>query len=128
MLKLAAGTSHFSLVDPNEIKTFEDFVLLVAENIFVQAVGRAVTDSLLRNFHILDPKLKEHGSDQLSRFQSLLEESFGDLSMSIMEVILEEVCILLNVRVEDLKKGEFLQMLEYLKDKYHHDDVKLGNV
>src|SRR5438105_3346036 len=113
MLKLAHGTSNFSLVDGDSAKTFDDFVLLVAENIFVQAVGRSVTDSLLRNFLILDPKLKERGSDQLSRFQNLLQESFGDLSSSITKVILEEVCFLLNERTANIKDGDFLQMLQY---------------
>jgi len=123
MLKLAEGISNFSLVDAGSAKTFDDFVLLVAENIFVQAVGRPVTDSLLRNFLILDPKLKEHGPDQLSRFQNLLQDSFGDLSSSIMQVILEEVCILLDERIANIKKGDFLQMLQYLKGNYNDDNL-----
>ena len=94
----------------------------MAENIFVQAVGRPVTDSLIRNFDILDPKLKEPGSEQLPRFQRLLDQSFGDLSASIMQIILEEVCDLLKVRVDKIKKGDFAQMLEYLKGNYQRGD------
>jgi hypothetical protein len=122
MLKSFDNCFHLSLVDPNAIDTFEDFVLFVAENIFVQALGRPVTDSLLRNFHILDPKLKGLESDKLSSFQKLLRESFGDFYVSIMQIIVEEVCILLNVQIPDIERGNFMQTLEILELRYCNDD------
>jgi len=117
MLKISEAGSHLSLVDPNAISNFEDFVLFVAENIFVQALGRPVTDSLVRNFQILDPALKDPGSDRLLRFQALLKESFGEFHASIMQIIVEEVCALLKVEPNRDKK-DFLDILEELKVSY----------
>lgn len=104
----------------NRPSNFDDLVINVAREIFAEALGQKVAEVLMHSFMTREPSLMntDADADRVAIFRNLLEESFGDFYVKILQIILEKVCAIAGISYSEFRDKPLKELLREAETAY----------